>query len=1301
MANQTFINRLTSGMHSDFDPAAQPPDTYRYGQNARVIFNNNGTLTWTSVKGNEQLFTLNALYNDPIVKYDPIGWCEIGDQLVIMSTDNTNSEIGIYPSINGALQYETMFNDFFDPNAELLNFSTAFDIQAAIPVVENEKVQRIYFTDNNNEDWVFNIRLGLQSVSPEFVNGDYQPVSGTYPSFYSTHSIIATADLSPGIIKYVQGMSGNLLSGVYQYIYRLATRDGYKTPWSVPTTPIFLTTDAIDSGNSQNYAMEASQQATSKGIQIQVKGVDTRFDTLEVGYIYTITESQSLSAAIFATIMINSTANITVNHLDTRGTPIALDAINIEMPAVKTVKTINTKEKRLFKGGITTYPTVFFDTSAVTVAPYVKSMIGDQNTLSEEDNPFVNTTTYGTTTSICKYIDNTSAQQKETHQIIGDYINYKGTQIAHLYQGYFRGEWYRFGIAFQDKKGNLMFVNYLCDIQFPAQWDNHYTVKSLDANGNPVENTFTLGSVGDYTTTDNGANANDRVDNNNASSTIRTRIMGMLVNNIDLTDIINNDEIGGFYIVRVERDPTILAQGMLLNTVSEDPGGANPDPLVTRPMGYPSDRFYGFDSSNIWVNEIGNNVLGRESQPQRIRPYTFTYECPDYLFDTKSIPTLQTNHKLQNVVGCWMTTPVGNVGYGYQDFGADSTSANGRAGLINKTYNTSPTGFWDAFNHTVQYGFSKGISFYRNFGYGNAIAGYDPANPTWEFDATVEINNNGTASPPFTNNRRYQGGYHNDGLIIKTTDLFENSIFRTDLTSYVSYSIANYCIPDKVPYGGINADSLANAIYISTGHFQPINDTVKAQVISGGRYIFNNVEVWGGDCFVNLFGLARVYATGDHTSSLHNVAIGNVFPCEMKYNAALRKGNTWMKNGFFAIAPFYPNGVDNPNFEDELINDVLAYSETNVLFNGKPVNFANITQFWQRWLYSNQKTYGELTDSYRQFPVNQFDDMDGRYGKIQGSTYIFDNIYSFQEHAYGYLRVAQRALNLDPSTGFTRIGIGGILDNIAYINTKYGTQHGLSIVNTGHALYWVDAYERSICRHGNNGFEQLDNVHGLHNYIKGLFTNGSYDFSADNPSLRGGIHSTVDFENKEILFTFVNAQGMAQTALTLSFSEENNAFNGFYSFIPRKYFNLGAKLMSYNPVQTDKIVYLHNSGFTAQFYGTDFDTILTVVANPASDDTKVFATQQLNSNNVMGNGNGLFSALTLTSDQNSDSATPQTDNRYRYREGTVWYPLRGLTAPSPVRGQWVEAQLTFHNTGTNDTVSIKSIQTLWRFSHKH
>jgi len=193
---QRHTNSFQKGQVKDVDQLQLSNQSYLHSFNGRVIFNEDGTYAWENANGTKFAFTLSGNYGKQgSTSYVPIGGWQINGKLLIFSTNGTNSEMGlVYQPQFGDYSYQTIFNDLYDPYGDLLGFSERHQMRDCQCVVETDKIERAYFNDDYNEPRVFNVLLGLQEVSPEFISGDYLPIGGAflgnvYPSFYSVHGM--------------------------------------------------------------------------------------------------------------------------------------------------------------------------------------------------------------------------------------------------------------------------------------------------------------------------------------------------------------------------------------------------------------------------------------------------------------------------------------------------------------------------------------------------------------------------------------------------------------------------------------------------------------------------------------------------------------------------------------------------------------------------------------------------------------------------------------------------------------------------------------------------------------------------------------------------------------------------------------------------------------------------------------------------------------------------------------------------------------------------------------------------------
>lgn len=191
--------------------------------------------------------------------------------------------------------------------------------------------------------------------------------------------------------------------------------------------------------------------------------------------------------------------------------------------------------------------------------------------------------------------------------------NFKSPYKYSLYEGYARGETYRFGIVFYNSKGAPSFVNWIGDIKFP------------------YENQFDLtGSIGDFNTWHwNGTGSTVQwLDNPNfyVDGTIVTKSIGIEftvdLSSLDLVEL----GITGFSIVRCERtesDKSKLGQAIVWPTVEHQIKYPHPDYDVAWPAGW-DQRDTLIPQPGLWLPYVGVFVMSSmmtENNPWMFPPW--------------------------------------------------------------------------------------------------------------------------------------------------------------------------------------------------------------------------------------------------------------------------------------------------------------------------------------------------------------------------------------------------------------------------------------------------------------------------------------------------------------------------------------------------------------------------------------------------------------------------------------------------------------------------------------------------------
>jgi hypothetical protein len=1178
MPKQRHVNTFQNGMRRDVDILNQPEGSYRYSLNGRIVFNQDGTYSWQTELGSRISFEITE-------DYIPIGYTGQSNLVVLFSVEpvSGNSEIGIFildKNDNGT--YKVLFNDSTDPNGDLLTFLPTNQIEARF-VYENDSCIRAYWVDGVNDDSnaprVFTFSYD-DSIGPVDDVNAYSAVST------SVHSMNSQAEFSMGLMKYVFRISGNLLTGVYQYTYRLATNDGYRTPWYPLTRPVFITSDELDPVDWWKYEMEGVGQTSAKGNRIEIKGVDQRFSEIEVAYVYSQTDTQPLDSNIFAIVEIDSDV-MTFDHVTNDGEPLQLEEIPAFFQGIRKAKTLNIKDATLYygnivEGGFDVDPELLLQN--VSVQAYFRDMRSDEKNMTTYEStagaPPISHGNYtsGTTT---KRLHNAIGGD-EVYQIGTDYLNYKGTQVSHLYKGYFRGETYRFGIVFFDKLGFQSFVYHLADVVMPHQSELTYSASRIKTDNTiavvptvPLaERAWTTNNYGDYTSP-------PVLDGEDTSlgTYSHLRILGLKFSGIDVSPIVN--QISGFMIVRVERDKTILAQGLLYPCVKEDD--------ITRPLPYPVQQWANFNPANpdpgdsiayygagwtvsdvelINANMMAGNDQGTSHNTTRnyiVRPNISAFYSPNVFFGA-GIDSLNTQDQLKLVGGCYADDNpnlVGNEAADVNQYFTYALADDDGLDVIQKMYYSKNDYHVSASEPYPDYLDAANPVESFSVGLGGSVPDYAPGldlENSIQFEGGQKMGfHDDYLGGPWQNRAWGMGGV----IFYRHTDFGPNVNGVNNSPYYVSnypgispYNgvfICNYTRPNAGVYGGQSLSALERNIFFSTGHFQPVNNTT---FTTPGSLVFDEVEVWGGDCILDYFGFLRAYGRYNPdndwddrvgTGGLNSwsgagtpdyYSLGVIFPLESELHHPLRNApsddnpiypsvgarphseydtsnSTNWPNGLFVGK----SGEAADNLREEFnINEVLLFEEDLMFYVPKPIRFKDNFRFPTRWRYTLPKFYGDTVDTWRVFQVNDFDDLNGRYGAITSSEYLFDQIYSFQEGAFGRLRASDRALVESANQGSLTTGVGGQLDGIDYINTTIGNQHQWSLFSSGKALYWVDVDRRKICRFAQDGFVPLSDQRQLHQWIE---IEAPFYEDLDNPAYTVGIAGHFDFENQEAIFSFV------------------------------------------------------------------------------------------------------------------------------------------------------------------------------------
>ena len=431
------------------------------------------------------------------------------------------------------------------------------------------------------------------------------------------------------------------------------------------------------------------------------------------------------------------------------------------------------------------------------------------------------------------------------------------------------------------------------------------------------------------------------------------------------------------------------------------------------------------------------------------------------------------------------------------------------------------------------------------------------------------IESDGNQYPSGGNNTPYNGYVSypfNSGWL---TRYWDNNVISTDNHDSggdlkIHYSGSKDLVPFKylcsivrnvVAYGGYSKGSIEKTRYIPCGNFHPVGDSNPNNTAQG-----HVSQVFGGDTFVNLY-------THQKTSSpymKHSASRWQLFPVESYVNTDMRSGLT-LNAGDTVIGKDMNQA---PYSNDWLYNNV--YSQENSLKSGLMVDektFQKSLNLPYEIAYSNTKILGQKSDAFRQFPINQFHDMEGLYGEINRIVNFKNEIYVLQDSAFAKLLVNPLSMLSDDAGTSLFTGTGETVENHIYISTKYGSRHRFSVAMSEKSLYFVDSNFGRLFKYDTEKLISLGDALGQRNYLKYIIkeweqrayrectsTSGTggaaggvhaagpvvhgtnygmldslekptdnRNYLSDNPLRFLGITSIYDYKNKELLVTFHNS----------------------------------------------------------------------------------------------------------------------------------------------------------------------------------
>ncbi len=1135
-----FTATFENGWTSDASVVYQPKGTVRFMKNCQLISQDGNNFVIKDCMGNVKIFSINIPYSTDYLHFGhpptPIGFISFPEDLVCCST-TSESETGGYGEI-GLIKY-LPYGEGIQPltvsgeqNAGYvplyhhadLKFSKQHRIEG-IAYPENNLTKRFYFTDYNDEPKVFNIAdpifttyfatngltTGTQYMVVEGVarhNGvDYGPglatniftavsafytnITGSSPTakvikYYPVELLSWTPDRTLGIMRFAGYGSGNVNCGSKVYFYRLKIADGSAiTPWSYGSFPIHVTTlNSLTASPPYNTTYESfgvgggtptTLLNSNKSVKIKISGIDLRYSQIEMAcaeYDQIIDTPRQI--VIVARKDITGEEMI-LEHTGTTLGNLTLDDVSLFPASILKCKSITTTKLYNLIANITEREEIDYDTSAITVSAfrYYLPAIADGSfcylwnnrkrlTFSSINDPiFADLYPYarflvtsGDPNAYVEYpvASGTKYYNGQVFMADGTNTSYTKVGVSEVRPCVTKNKYTKTTNSSRTEDAVLIknstnfatfdYVEPAVHSHLASLWNNEtyrWGLLFFDLKGNP----YYVKWIADYAMPD--ANSWGGIMNFTAFAGEKVYSLGatgVKFGNIVLENELL-DKISGFSIVRAERTrPRIITQGLVTQVVN---ASGTHRPAAWNPPGYSADPLIDSEYCFICPDKLIAFPLRNDISPGKMVEEA-------YWLSSKGDADGQGNTVLFNSSN---STDMINTRI------IAATIADGLASTRTRTV-TSTLDLNEGSGGNI-----GSSTFNNNISMGGSTP---PAGNVCVGAAVVNLANFTSQGGKKTIFRLNQGfSYHGTG------------------TSYSSNAIAGSA--DKKimmnvvdPSGGYGA--IEDTLYITTGHYQPINAVVRAETANGaGGCTFNNVEVFGGDAYI--CPIDHVYGLWDNAfvAPYGTYSYCWEFVCECNVNYSLRRGRKASNSDLYYTGAttgnrvVYTSADSVTNLESYSYNPGYSTEGQNRKYPALPKNFLNNNVYKTRIRFAGPKIINEINDSFRKFLIGDYHDLDVQPGQINKIAVSNGRVLVWQDLQASTVPVLERQILSGLSGAATTLGTGGVVDRSDPI-TGHGTQHQWSVIQTEFGFVWFDM--------NNKAFMVFDGAVGEMSQILGL-----------------------------------------------------------------------------------------------------------------------------------------------------------------------------------------------------------------------
>lgn len=926
-------------------------------------------------------------------------------------------------------------------------------------VRETDLVYTIYWLDQN--ETLKSVRIVTGENNTSLVNSSF------------------SQEVKFGTIEFKGLVAGALPGGAMFYAYRLLGANGSVSDWSTAMGPVMIPNRlATDSTWAKFHSIKYAKKGEKSecGVELLIDGVDPSFDKIQVVACISADNSTFERGYIFHEEKVNLRTSITISHISDKsyGTVLSED-IQISTQSVvgctdfeivnNIMVVIGPKTDDTLDAVSTTDKIKFNKIEGATVQIHTHQIPFDLNE-HNATQPLYTSDPIGVAVTlesghiVSSYKNQTTLFDVTKTILSGTgFAGYKNPIYETLMRNCWRGETYRIGMLPVTTYGKRLGVRWIADIVIPERGDH------TDATN--IELIELVGTK------------------------YYANVVNVLVNGIDITQWVHGSpgqetcDISGFHIVVSPRDKQRLHEGVLMCAAETD--NEDGDPMSA----------YGV----VLGNRV--DVTPYDSQyKSRPIPGLYQYYSPDVQNDLLLTAEQGSKVRIEAQVDgffsdlmpdgeglCTMTNPITGAS---DSFVAHDYASDPHGGIL-YTSNRRGLRIWNKF-----YSWLTSFVYAKNPHNRQEVdieGSYDlPAfNGTVDHDAQA-IYVRERASRKFINAywgtfqlslsgatiyNQFGGGAATRLLVLNDDQEVEAiNPFATIFTS--GMTVVSSMNNTSIPYGNKDDNDLAKSTYRSCWHYQQINQTVLNDIrTSDGRYVFDNVEVFPGDSFIVPYAVNRVFHSINYGNTItvpdtqNDPYASNAFvvPLQSNINWLMHDGDGWLEHRSFRWHDLtenrYATGIGVMKItgyvEYGMIEKFLYSQFANVVY-GQNLYFAlpdsifYTNNYPMRYFWSKRKTDAEELDSFRQFPFENYQSIQGSYGLPVAIQAIADAVIIFTEDGIGHVPIDERSSITDATGKSLLIGQTPGVGRFTIVDRKHGlslAHHG-SLSQNGEDFTWFD-----------------------------------------------------------------------------------------------------------------------------------------------------------------------------------------------------------------------------------------------------